>query len=153
MPMVDDGGWHIPGGPSQKARAQAEVRIIAERKKRLVKAAGLLEKFAMVKSGAGIRPEDFFRFVILADVGLHRSPAAILPIPINQMAGFVDDALRVLKQDFAGEHADAMGEIAIANQFLEPIRFRDGIGIEQRDPLASRLCKGQVVRLAEAAVI
>src|SRR5438046_363610 len=109
MPMVDDGGWHVPGGPSQKARAQAEVRIVAEGEKRLVEAAGLLENLAMVKSGTGIRPEDFFRFVILADVGLHRSPASILPIPINQMAGLVDDAMRVLKKDFAGEHTDAMG--------------------------------------------
>src|SRR5205809_1017438 len=100
MTMVNNSRWNVPCAPSKQACTQAQIRIITKSEKRLVETAGFLEDFAMVKSGAGIRPKDFFGVVVLADVRLHCASAAILAVPVNQMAGFVDHALRFLKQNF-----------------------------------------------------
>src|ERR1051326_5683482 len=153
MTMVNNCRWNVPRAPSKKACTQAQIRIITKSEKRLVEAARLLEDLAMVKSSAGIRPQDFFRFIVLAHVRLHCAPAAILAVPVNQMARFVDHAFRVLKEDFAGEHADAARRVAITNQLLQPVRFCNCVSIEKRDPFAACLGKREVIRFTETAVI
>src|SRR5438128_6118341 len=153
MPMMNNRGWNIPSAPTEQPRAQTQVGIVAEGEEHFVEAAGFFEDLAMVQSRAGVRPKNFFRFVILTNVGFHCAPAAILTIPIDEMAGLVDHARRASKKNFAGEHTDPPGGITTANQFRQPIRFRNGITVEESDPFASGLRECQVIPFAEAAVV
>src|SRR5437868_1330057 len=133
MPMMNDRGWNIPRAPAEQPRAQTQVGIVSEGEESFVEAAGLFEDLAMVKSRARVGPQNFFRFVVLTRVGFHCAPAAILSIPVDEMASLVDDIRRALKKNFAGEHTDAARRIAITNQFRQPVRFRNGVTVEQSD--------------------
>src|SRR5262249_2415051 len=144
MTMVNNGRWNVPGGPSEQSCTQPEIRIVAKSEECLVETTGLFKNPAMVKGCAGVRPENFLGFIVLANVSLHCASAAILAVPINQVARFVNDALGILKQDFAGEHSNAASRVAISDQFLKPIRFRNSIAVKQSDPLTAGLLECQV---------
>src|SRR5262249_51126289 len=149
--MVHKGRWNVPGAPAEEPRTHPKVSIVAESKERLIESAGLLKNLAVIHRRTRVRPQDFFRVIVLAYIGFHRAAAAVLTVPVDQMPDFVYDAWRVLKKNFTGEHPNLRG-IRISHQLLKPIGCRDGIAVEQRNPLAARLAKGNVVSFAKPRV-
>src|SRR5262245_47345885 len=120
MAMVNHSRWNIPGTPTEKPRAHAEIGVVAECEERFIETAGFFEDLPVIHRGACIGPKDFFRPVVLSDVGFHRASAAVLPVPVDQMSDFVDNVGRILKKDLAREHSHSLRCVAVSNELFEP---------------------------------
>src|SRR6185503_8198059 len=101
MAMVNNRRRNVPGTPTQKARAHAEIGIVAECEKRLVEASRFFENLPVIQRGAGVGPENFLGAIVLSDVCFHGAAATVLAIPVNQMANLVDHVRRVLEKNLA----------------------------------------------------
>src|SRR5678816_1386810 len=149
---MDDGRRHVPRFPPQESRAHSEIGVISKGEEVLVEATGLFKDLSVIQRGAPIRPESLFRLFELTDIRRLTPSSSILAVPIDQVAGLIDDVLRILQQDLAREHADAPVRITVAHHLREPLRFCDGIRVEQRDPLAPGVGEGNVVSLTESRI-
>ena len=152
MTVVYHGSRHVPGLPAQQPGSNPQVRVVAVGEERLVEAACLLEQLPVIQSRAGVRPEDFLRPVILACVRFHGAAAAILAIPVDEVACLVDYARRVVKQDLAGQHPDPALHVTVPQQLFQPCGIGDRIVVEKSDPFSARTSERQVVGAAETGV-
>src|SRR5262249_43472019 len=141
MTMVNHSCWNVPRTPAQEPCAHAEVRVVTESKESFIETAGLLEQLTVIERCARVRPEDLLRPIILPNICFHCAAAAVLSVPVDQVAGFVDNFGGILKKNFACQHSYAFGGIAVLDQLFQPIRLSNSISVQKCNPLAA--CAGE----------
>src|SRR4030095_15475733 len=152
MAMVNHSCWNVPRAPTQEPCAHAEVRVVTESEKRFIEAAGLLEQLTVIEGGARIRPQDLLRPIILPNVCFHCAAAPVLSIPVDQVAGFVDNLGGLLKENFARQHSYTFFGLAVSDQLFKPIRLSNSISVQKCNPLAARTGEGKIISFAKAGI-
>src|SRR5262245_3574441 len=118
MAMVNHSCWYVPRAPAQQPCAHAEVRVVTESEESFIETARLLEQLTVIERGAGIRPQNLLWAIILPNVCFHCAAAAVLSVPVDQVAGFVDNLWGILKENLARQHSYAFCGIAVSNQLF-----------------------------------
>lgn len=151
--MTHDSLRDVQALPSGYSSAQAEFGVVGVGEEVFVEAANLVEHRLAVHGGAAVGPEDFLDGVELTGVELTTAAPAILAVPKDEMAGFVDAVGGFPDEDFRGSHAELGMMLERSSEGSQPLGGGFGIVVEEGNQAAAGGGDALVVGGAEAAVV
>ena len=151
--VVDDRVRHVEAPVAREAQAEGEVGVLEVAEEPLVEAADLEERVAAVQRRCGAGREG-----LLACEGGARGRRAVVAAPgeavgMERVAGAVERVGRRGLEQTGGEEVEVRLVGGGAEERLQPAGLREGIGVEERDPVTVvRSPHREVVRGREADV-
>lgn len=150
--MTDDCFRYIQAFSSIQAKTKPQVHIFKVGEIIFIETAQTEEFFAAVKGGSGTRTEYLFLFKPVFVRGQVISVPPGKSADVIRIACAIQQIRHVILNLAGGEGRAVWVLLCGVQQILKPIRFREGVGIQQGNPLAARQTRSDVVCGGKAKV-